>query len=66
MLPVPTIHLVRPIFMVATKFQTAVDFALENIGDVDYRVHGSGLNGASKLYSFLLYCFLGEIDVGGH
>ena len=33
-----------------------ISLAVENIGDVDYRVHGSGLNGAGR--NFILSCSL--------
>ena len=33
---------------------SSISLALENIGDVDYRVHGSGLNGAGR--NFILSC----------
>ena len=33
---------------------SSVSLAVENIGDVDYRVHGSGLNGAGR--NFILSC----------
>jgi outer membrane receptor protein involved in Fe transport len=31
---------------------SSVFLAVENIGDVDYRVHGSGLNGAGRNFIF--------------
>ena len=46
---------------------SSISLALENIGDVDYRVHGSGLNGAGR--NFILSCsivFLGEISGRSH
>ena len=33
---------------------SSISLALENIGNVDYRVHGSGLNGAGR--NFILSC----------
>ena len=33
---------------------SSISLAMENIGDVDYRVHGSGLNGAGR--NFILSC----------
>ena len=33
---------------------SSISLALENIGDVDYRVHGSGLNGPGR--NFILSC----------
>ena len=33
---------------------SSISLALENIGDLDYRVHGSGLNGAGR--NFILSC----------
>ena len=33
---------------------SSISLSLENIGDVDYRVHGSGLNGAGR--NFILSC----------
>ena len=33
---------------------SSISLALENIGDIDYRVHGSGLNGAGR--NFILSC----------
>ena len=33
---------------------SSISLALENIGDIDYRVHGSGLNGPGR--NFILSC----------
>ena len=42
------------LFVVRTGWQIseriALSAAVENIGDVDYRVHGSGLNGAGRTW----------------
>ena len=44
---------------------SSVSLAVENIGDVDYRVHGSGLNGAGRNFIlFVRWYFKSKIPVG--